>query len=72
MQTYREGCSRTAMRHKVQSIVKELDNYLLNATKEKHVPVELQEAVAVALDAVNMDTVGAQKRNIISFYGDIK
>lgn len=62
MQTYREGRSRTAMRHKVQGIVKELDNYLLNATKEKHVPVELQEAVAVALDSVNMDTVGAQKR----------
>lgn len=31
-----------------------------------------QEAAAVALDAVNMDIVGVQKRNIISFYGDIK
>lgn len=54
--------NRTAMRHKVQKVVKELNDYLLNGTKERHVPIELQKAVAEALDSVNMDTVGAAER----------
>ena len=54
--------NRTAMRHKVQKVVKELNDYLLKGTKERHVPIELQKAVAEALDAVNMDTVGAAER----------
>lgn len=57
-----EGRNRTAMRHKVQRVVKDLNDLLLNGTKEKHVPIELQKAVAEALDAVNMDTVGAEDR----------
>lgn len=54
--------NRTAMRHKIQNTVKELNDYLLHGTKDRHVPIELQKAVAEALDAVNMDTVGAEER----------
>lgn len=54
--------NRTAMRQKVKKVVKELNDYLLNGTKDRHVPIELQKAVAQALDAVNMDTVGAAER----------
>ena len=57
-----EGRNRTQMRHKVQRVVKDLNDLLLNGTKERHVPIELQKAVAEALDAVNMDTVGAEER----------
>ena len=57
-----ESRKRTAMRSRVQSVVNELNDYLLNGTKDKHVPIELQKAVAEALDAVNMDTVGAEER----------
>ena len=54
--------NRTAMRHKIKDVVNELNQYLLRGTKERHVPIELQKAVAEALDAVNMDTVGAEER----------
>ena len=54
--------NRTAMRHKIKDIVNELNQYLLRGTKDRHVPIELQKAVAEALDAVNMDTVGAEER----------
>lgn len=54
--------NRTAMRHKIQNVVGELNQYLLKGTKDRHVPIELQKAVAEALDAVNMDTVGAEER----------
>ncbi len=57
-----EGRHRTQMRHKIASVVKELNDLLLKETKDKHVPIELQKAVAEALDAVNMDTVGAESR----------
>lgn len=57
-----ENRNRTAMRHKVQNVVKDLNNYLLNGDKKHHVPVSLQKAVAEALNAVNMDTVGAEER----------
>ena len=53
---------RTAMRHKIKDVVNELNQYLLKGTKDRHVPIELQKAVAEALDAVNMDTVGAEER----------
>ena len=53
---------RTAMRHKIKDVVNELNQYLLHGTKDRHVPIELQKAVAEALDAVNMDTVGAEER----------
>ena len=54
--------NRTAMRHKIKDIVNELNQYLLRGTKDRHVPIEMQKAVAEALDAVNMDTVGAEER----------
>lgn len=57
-----EGRHKTEMRHKIQRVVNELNQYLLNGTKEKHVPIELQKVVAEALDVVNMDTVGAEER----------
>ena len=53
---------RTAMRHKIKDVVNELNQYLLRGTKDRHVPESLQKAVAEALDAVNMDTVGAEER----------
>ena len=57
-----ESRNKTAMRHKIKDVVNELNNYLLKGTKEKHIPIELQKVVAEALDAVNMDTVGADER----------
>ncbi len=57
-----ENRHRTEMRHKIQNVVNELNQYLLRGTKDRHVPIELQRAVAEALDAVNMDTVGAEER----------
>ena len=53
---------RTAMRHKIKDVVNELNQYLLKGTKDRHVPESLQKAVAEALNAVNMDTVGAEER----------
>ena len=57
-----ESRHKTAMRHKIKDVVNELNQYLTKGTKDKHVPIELQKAVAEALDAVNMDTVGAEER----------
>ena len=57
-----ESRQKTAMRHKIKDVVNELNQYLLKGTKDRHVPESLQKAVAEALDAVNMDTVGAEER----------
>lgn len=57
-----EGRRKTEMRYKIKNVVSELNQYLIKGTKEKHVPIELQGAVAEALAAVNMDTVGAEER----------
>ena len=57
-----EGRNKTAMRHKIKSVVSELNQLLLRGTKDNHVMIGLQKAVASALDAVNMDTVGAEER----------
>ena len=57
-----EGRNKTAMRHKIKGVVGELNQLLLKGTKDKHVMIGLQKAVAEALDAVNMDTVGADER----------
>ena len=57
-----EGRERTAMRHKVQSVVGELNQLLLSNDKKRHVPDSLKKAVADALSLVNMDTVGAEER----------
>lgn len=62
VQRGREGRKKTEMRYKLKKVVNELNQYLLNGTKEKHVPIELQLPVAEALRAVNMDTVGAEER----------
>jgi hypothetical protein len=57
-----EGRNKTAMRHKIQNVVKELNSLLLSNDKKRHVPDNLKKAVAETLDLVNMDTVGADER----------
>ena len=57
-----ENREKTAMRHKIQNVVGELNNLLLNGDKKRHVPENLKKAVADALALVNMDTVGAEER----------
>lgn len=57
-----EGREKTAMRHKIKNVVNELNQYLLKGNKDKRVMIPLKKAVAEALDAVNMDTVGAEER----------
>ena len=57
-----ENREKTAMRHKIQNVVKELNDLLLNESKKRHVPDNLKKAVADALSLVNMDTVGAEER----------
>ena len=57
-----EGRRKTEMRHKVQNVVKELNDLLLNESKKRHVPDNLKKAVAGALSIVNMDTVDAEER----------
>ena len=54
--------NRTQARHKVQRVVKELNSLLLSGDKERHVPEDMQKALAALLDSVNMDTVGAEER----------
>ena len=58
----KENREKTAMRHKIKNVVNDLNQYLLKGTKDRHVPIGLQKAVAEALNAVNMDTVGAEER----------
>lgn len=58
----KESREKTAMRHKIKDVVNDLNQYLLKGTKDRHVPIGLQKAVAEALNAVNMDTVGAEER----------
>lgn len=57
-----ESRQRTEMRHRIQKVVKKLNDLLLNETKDHHVPDSMKRAVADALDVVNMDTVGADAR----------
>jgi hypothetical protein len=57
-----EGRNKTEMRHKIRSIVSDLNKLLLNPTKEKHIPIGLQKPVAEALEIINMDTIGAEER----------
>ena len=53
-----EGRNRTAARGDVKKIVAELNTYLA----ENKVLIGMQKVVAEALDAINMDTVGADAR----------
>ena len=64
-----ENRKKTAMRNKIKGVVSELNQYLLRGTKDKHVPIELQKAVAEALDIINMDTVGAEER--VAYYNEL-
>ena len=57
-----EGRNKTAMRHKIKEIAKELDTLLRKPTRDKHIKEELRKGVADALLAINMDTVGAEER----------
>ena len=57
-----EGRNKTTMRHQIRNIVDDLNNLLLNPTKDKHIPISLQKPVASALAVINMDTVGAEER----------
>lgn len=57
-----EGREKTAMRHKIKTVVNDLNNLLLKPSKERHVPEEMRIAVAEALSIVNMDTVDAETR----------
>ena len=57
-----ESREKTAMRHKIQRVVGELNQLLLNGDKNRHVPENMKKAVADALALVNMDTVGAEER----------
>ena len=57
-----ESREKTAMRHKIQRVVGELNDLLLSNDKKRHVPENLKKAVADALSLVNMDTVGAEER----------
>ena len=53
---------KTEMRHKIKSVVSELNQLLLHGTRDKHIKIDLQKATAEALSAINMDTVNAEKR----------
>ena len=64
-----EGRNQTDMRHKIREVVKELNDLLLNPTKDKHIPIGLQKPVASALAVINMDTIGADER--IAKYNDL-
>lgn len=57
-----ERRNRKETRRKIQKVVKDLRQFLLRPDKKKHVPINMQKAVAEALDIVNMDTVGAEER----------
>ena len=57
-----ESRGRTAVRHKIQNVVDELNRLLLTDSKKHRVPDSLKKAVAEALDLVNMDTIGAEER----------
>lgn len=57
-----ESRSKTEMRRKIRKIVSELNDLLLNGSKDRNVKIGLQKVTADALLAVNMDTVNAEKR----------
>lgn len=57
-----ERRNKTEVRNMLKRTVKELNDYLLNESKTKHVPEEMKAAVAVLLDSVNMDSVSAARR----------
>ena len=50
-----EGREKTLMKSKIRKVVSHLNTLLLNPTKEKHVPVQYQKAVAQMLEILNND-----------------
>lgn len=65
-----EGREKTAMRHKIQKVIMELDGMLRHGTKEKNVKVGLQKVVADAVQAINADTVKLEA--LRKAYADIR
>ena len=62
LRDYRQNQGRKDLLRKIGKTTKELNDWLLNPTKDKHIPSSLQAVVVEALDAVNMDTVNAEER----------
>ena len=52
----------TQWRQKAKKAYEELSKYLLTESKTRHVPPQLQKAVAELLSVINLDTVGANER----------
>ena len=57
-----ESRNKTAMRHRIISVVGDLNKLLLHESKERNIKEGLKSAVALALEAVNLDTVSADAR----------
>ena len=57
-----ERRTMTELRGDIKKVVSELNQLLLHGTKERNIKFGLQEAVADALDAINLDTVDAENR----------
>ncbi len=66
---YEDSRSRTAMRHRIQKVVKTLNDLLLKPDKKRHVPEGLRKAVAEALEMVNMEPSDTAER--ISRYDEL-
>lgn len=57
-----ESRRMTEIRNKIKRTVGELNDLLLHGSKNRNVKIGLQEAVAAALEAINMDTIAADER----------
>ena len=54
--------NKAEVKAKIKRVVSELDRYLRNGTKDKHVPIALQNVVAEALDIITEDAGGVEMR----------
>jgi len=61
-----EGRHKTEMRHKIQRVVSELDKLLRKGNKERNIKLGLQDAVAAALEAfdINAEKVARYERDM--------
>ena len=57
-----ENRRKTEIRNKIKRTVGELNDLLLHGSKNRNIKSGLQEAVAAALEAINMDTLAADER----------
>lgn len=64
-----ERHDKTTMRNKIRERVDSLNKLLLNPTKEKHIPMNLQKPVAELLSIINMDAMKAEER--VAYYNDL-